>query len=71
MTITAPADIVVASDACFRGLRNFRDVIAAGAEAESTDFLQAQSRYDELLAELRQAMRADLADRPTRTPSDP
>jgi hypothetical protein len=62
MTITAPADIVVVSDACFRGLRDFRDVIAAGTEGGSPDFLRAQSRYDELLAALRQVMRTDLAD---------
>ncbi|MEU8688520.1 hypothetical protein [Streptomyces sp. NPDC048665] len=61
MTVTAPVDIAAASDACFRGLRDFRDVIAAGMEGGSADFMQAQSKYDELLTALRWAMRADLA----------
>ncbi|WP_148589726.1 hypothetical protein [Streptomyces sp. WAC01526] len=60
MTIDAPDRIASASDACFRNLRAFRDVVGAGAEGGTDAFLEAQYRYDGALTTLRQGMRSDL-----------
>jgi hypothetical protein len=60
LTITAPASIVTASDACFRTLRDFRDTTGAGAEGGSAEFAEAQERYGQALVTLHNAMRSDL-----------
>ncbi|MBC9715347.1 hypothetical protein H9Y04_22620 [Streptomyces sp. TRM66268-LWL] len=60
MTISAPAGMVTASDACFRRLRDFRDVVANGAVSGTPEFRAAQAAYDQSLTRLRELMRTDL-----------
>ncbi|MFJ5234664.1 hypothetical protein ACIQBJ_32800 [Kitasatospora sp. NPDC088391] len=61
MTLDAPAGLCDLSDDCFRRLRDLRGIVARGAPTRSPELVTAATAYDESLAALRTAMRADLA----------
>ncbi|MFI5979205.1 hypothetical protein [Streptomyces sp. NPDC051452] len=60
IAVVAPREVVEASTAVFRSLRDLRDLVEAGALHTSEDYAQARNRWELLLAELRIAMRRDL-----------
>ncbi|MFI7504470.1 hypothetical protein ACIBVL_39530 [Streptomyces sp. NPDC049687] len=61
VTITAPADVVAASENAFRRLRDLRDHVMAGVLATEQVYLEGRLGYDEALAALRNGMRRDLS----------
>ncbi|RRQ86327.1 hypothetical protein [Streptomyces griseofuscus] len=60
IAVVAPREVVEASTAAFRSLRDLRDLVETGALHTSEDYVQARNRWELLLAELRIAMRRDL-----------
>lgn len=63
IAVVGPREVVEASTAAFRSLRDLRDRVEEGALHTSQDYIEARDRWELLLAELRVAMRRDL-DRP-------
>jgi hypothetical protein len=60
IAVVAPRDVVEASTAAFRALRDLRDEVEQGAVATDHGYIETRERWDALLAELRIAMRRDL-----------
>ncbi|SEN20723.1 hypothetical protein [Actinacidiphila rubida] len=60
VAVVAPKDVVEASTAAFRALRDLRNEVEAGAVATDQSYVETRERWDVLLAELRIAMRRDL-----------
>lgn len=60
IAVVAPKEIVEASTAAFRSLRDLRDRVEDGALHTSPGYVQARDRWELLLAELRVEMRRDL-----------
>ncbi|MBY8880291.1 hypothetical protein [Actinacidiphila acidipaludis] len=60
VAVVAPRDVVEASTAAFRALRDLRDEVEGGAVATDDRYVATRERWDVLLAELRVAMRRDL-----------
>ncbi|MGI5336624.1 hypothetical protein ACQEVS_04055 [Streptomyces sp. CA-181903] len=65
MAITAPADVVRASDEAFRRLRDFRDRVIEGAGEADSAYVDGKSAYNEALSALQELMRQDLVDEDT------
>lgn len=60
LAILAPKDVIDASGAAFRLLRDTRDHILEGADAASPAYARLEDAYDAATAELRRVMRRDL-----------
>ncbi|MFP8961927.1 hypothetical protein ACLIYP_15430 [Streptomyces nanhaiensis] len=60
LAILAPKDVIDASGAAFRLLRNTGDRILEGADAASPAYARPEDAYDAAIAELRRVMRRDL-----------
>ncbi|MGE7386956.1 hypothetical protein ACQKM2_15900 [Streptomyces sp. NPDC004126] len=64
MSITAGPDVLAASEAAFRRLRDVRDLAASGTRAEDEAYADGRADYETALARLREAMRLDLGTGP-------
>ena len=60
IAVVAPQEVVEASTAAFRALRNLSNQVEDGAVVTEHGYIEARERWDVLLAELRIAMRRDL-----------
>lgn len=60
VAITAPDDVVEASTAAFRTLRDMRDLLQAGAVRTDPAYARLRDRWEDAFAELRARMRRDL-----------
>ncbi|MFC4498330.1 MULTISPECIES: hypothetical protein [Streptomyces] len=60
MTITAPDDVVAASEHAFRCLRDLRDHVMEGVLTTDEVYLAGRLGYDDALTALRACMRRDL-----------
>ncbi|MDJ1134022.1 hypothetical protein [Streptomyces iconiensis] len=63
LAILAPQEVIGASSAAFKLLRDTRDRIAEGADAASAEYAELEDAYDVAIAELRRVMRKDLGVR--------
>jgi hypothetical protein len=60
VSISAPPGVVGAATATFRSLRRLRDVVAAGHDNESEEYVAERERYEASLTALIKRMRDDL-----------
>ncbi|MBW5420269.1 hypothetical protein GKQ77_01620 [Streptomyces sp. BG9H] len=60
VALLAPEMVDQASIAAFRTLRDLRDVVEAGVVRTEEPYIELRVRWDDLFAELRRQMRADL-----------
>ncbi|GGU70890.1 hypothetical protein GCM10010211_40750 [Streptomyces albospinus] len=60
VAMVAPAEVVDASTAAFRALRDVRDVVESGSLHREESYLELRDRWEERFAELRAAMRDDV-----------
>lgn len=64
IAVAAPREVVEASTAAFRALRDLRSEVESGAVATDHRYVETRERWDALLAQLRVAMRRDLGRDP-------
>ncbi|MFG3252460.1 hypothetical protein [Streptomyces sp. NPDC048172] len=60
LAILAPQEVIAASSTAFKLLRDTRDRLVEGADAESAAYVGLEDAYDAAIAELRRVMRKDL-----------
>lgn len=60
IAVVAPREVVEASTAAFRALRDLKDHVEQGATVTDPAYTQARERWDRTLDELRMTMRRDL-----------
>lgn len=64
LSLLAPAEVVKLAVAVFRRVREIRDLLISGAQADSAEYRVAQRAYYDAIKAMSDAMRSDLGNSP-------